>query len=47
MGGTASLELAQWLYQQGVRDRILLIAGNPEHALAGYEAHLLHCLSSR
>ena len=44
MEGTTGLELAQWLYGQGVRDRVIFITGNPEYALAGYEAHPLHYL---
>ena len=44
MEGTTGLELAQWLYDQGVRDRVIFITGNPEYALAGYEAHPLHYL---
>lgn len=44
MEGTTGLELARWLYDQGVRDRIIFITGNPEYALAGYEAHPLHYL---
>ena len=44
MEGTTRLELAQWLYDQGVRDRVIFITGNPEYALAGYEAHPLHYL---
>lgn len=44
MEGTTGLELARWLYDQGVRDRVIFLTGNPEYALAGYEAHPLHYL---
>ena len=44
MEGTTGLELAQWLYDQGVRDRVIFITGNPEYALAGYDAQPLHYL---
>ena len=44
MEGITGLELARWLYDQGVRDRVIFITGNPEYALAGYDAHPLHYL---
>ena len=42
--GASGLELARWLYDRGIRDRILFLTGNPEYALAGYDAHPLHYL---
>ena len=42
--GVSGLELARWLYDQGVREKIIFITGNPEYALAGYDAHPLHYL---
>ena len=44
MEGTTGLELARQLYDQGVRDRVIFITGNPEYALAGYDAQPLHYL---
>ena len=44
MAGTSGLEMARWLYDRGVRDRVVFITGNPEYALAGYDAHPLHYL---
>ena len=44
MAGTTGLELARQLYGRGVRDRIIFITGNPEYALAGYDAAPLHYL---
>ena len=44
MDGMSGLELARWLYDQGIRDRVIFISGNPEYALAGYDAHPLHYL---
>ena len=42
--GARGLDLARRRYHWGVRDRIIFITGNPEYALAGYEAHPLHYL---
>lgn len=42
MAGTSGLEMARWLYDRGIRDRVVFITGNPEYALAGYDAHPLH-----
>ena len=44
MAGTTGLELARQLYRQGVRDRVILITGNPEYALESYDVHPLHYL---
>ena len=44
MEGTTGLELAQWLYDQGVREKIIFITGNPEYALRGYDVEPLHYL---
>lgn len=44
MEGTTGLELAQWLYGQGVRNRVIFITGSAEYALEGYSAHPLHYL---
>lgn len=44
MAGTSGLEMARWLYDRGIRDRVVFITGNPEYALAGYDAHPLHYL---
>lgn len=42
--GASGLELARWLYDRGIRDRILFLTGNPEYALVGYDVHPLHYL---
>ena len=44
MEGTSGLELAQWLYDTGVRNRVIFITGSAEYALSGYSAHPLHYL---
>ena len=44
MEGTSGLELAQWLYDTGVRNRVIFITGSAEYALSGYRAHPLHYL---
>lgn len=44
MEGIDGLELAHWLYGQGVRERVVFITGYAEYALAGYDAHPLHYL---
>ena len=44
MEGTSGLELARWLYGQGVRDRIIFVTGAPEYALDGYDVEPLHYL---
>lgn len=44
MQGTNGLDLAQWLYDNGVHDRVIFITGHAEYALAGYNAHPLHYL---
>ena len=44
MQGTDGLTLAQRLYDDGVRDRVIFITGHAEYALAGYDAHPLHYL---
>ena len=38
------LYLLDILYDRGIRDRVVFITGNPEYALAGYDAHPLHYL---
>ena len=42
--GVSGLELARWLYDQGVREKIIFITGNPEYALRGYDVEPLHYL---
>ena len=42
--GASGLDLARELYQWGIRDRVIFLTGNPEYALAGYDAHPLHYL---
>lgn len=44
MEGTSGLTLAQQLYDQGVRDKVIFITGYAEYALEGYSAHPLHYL---
>lgn len=44
MQGTDGLTLAQKLYNDGVRDRVIFITGYAKYALAGYDAHPLHYL---
>ena len=44
MHGTDGLALAQWLYDNGERDKVIFITGHVEYALAGYQAHPLHYL---
>ena len=44
MPGSTGLDLALWLYERGVRNRVIFVTGNPEYALSGYEAHPLHYL---
>lgn len=44
MEGTDGLAFARWLYERGVRDRVIFITGSAEYALAGYGAHPLHYL---
>lgn len=44
MPGSSGLNLALWLYGQGVRNRVVFVTGNPEYALSGYDAHPLHYL---
>ena len=44
MPGESGLDLARWLYGQGVRNRVIFITGSAEYALAGYDAHPLHYL---
>lgn len=43
-GDSAGLALAQWLFDNGVRDKVIFITGHAEYALAGYSAHPLHYL---
>lgn len=42
--GATGLELARWLYSQGVRDRIIFVTGAPGYALEGYDVEPLHYL---
>lgn len=42
--GVSGLELARWLYDQGVREKIIFITGNPEYALRVYDVEPLHYL---
>lgn len=44
MEGMSGLELAQRLYNCGVRDKVIFVTGSAEYALSGYEAHPLHYL---
>lgn len=44
MPGMSGLDLARWIFEQGVRDRVIFITGYAEYALEGYDAHPLHYL---
>ena len=44
MQGMDGLTLAQWLYDNGARNKVIFITGHAEYALAGYRAHPLHYL---
>lgn len=44
MEGTSGLDLARWLYRQGVRERFIFVTGAAEYAVEGYRTHPLHYL---
>lgn len=44
MQGMDGLTLAQWLYDNGARNKVIFITGHAEYALAGYRAHPLNYL---
>lgn len=44
IGGKSGLDVARWLFERGVRDRVILTSGSAEHALEAYDAHPLHYL---
>ncbi len=44
MEGTSGLDLARWLYRQGVRERVIFVTGAAEYAVEGYRTHPLHYL---
>lgn len=44
IGGKSGLDVARWLFERGVRDRVILTSGSAEYALEAYDVHPLHYL---